>query len=193
MGPAGAQLTAGQSVPPSLNVGESAMVTVTLTYYGSDATQAIITPGLPPGIETSNPEGQTAQLYPGITAPISYPIRGIQCGNYIIASDVSYYEDGLPRNLRLLSDLTVVGQDIPMQPGQTAPAGIAPPGIGPQGINGSESYPPGYAPSNQSDLMANSTIAINPDGYRASCPEEAPDSHDLNPDRMYEQEKRPSH
>lgn len=41
-----AQLTAYQSVPPALNVGENAMVTVSLTYYGSDATQAIITPEL---------------------------------------------------------------------------------------------------------------------------------------------------
>lgn len=50
MGPATAQLTAGQSVPPSLNLGDSAMVTVTLTYYGNNATQAVITPGLPPGL-----------------------------------------------------------------------------------------------------------------------------------------------
>ena len=55
MGPATAQLTAGQSVPPSVNLGDSAMVTVTLTYYGNNATQAVITPGLPPGIETSYP------------------------------------------------------------------------------------------------------------------------------------------
>ena len=190
MGPAMAQLTAGQSVPPALNVGENAMVTVALTNYGSDATQAIITPVLPAGIETSNPEGQTAQLYPGITAPISYPIRAIQCGNYIIASDVSYSEDGTWRNLRLLSDLTVIGQTMPMQPGQMAPSGIAPPGVGPQGINGSESYPPGFAPMNQSGLMANSTMPISPDGYSASYPEGAPDSHDHNPSRMYEQEDR---
>ncbi len=189
MEPALAQLTAGQSVTPVLNVGENAMVTVTLTYYGSDATLAIITPGLPPGIQTSNPEGQSAQLYPGITAPISYPIRAMQSGNYTIASDVSYSEDGTPRNLRLLSPLIVIGQTMPMQPDQMVPAGMAPlSGGSPQGINGSESYPPGFAPQNQTGLMANSTMPISPDGYSAPYPEDAPYSHDLNPDRQYEQE-----
>ena len=192
MGPAMAQLTAGQSVPPALNVGENAMVTVALTYYGSDATQAIVTPGLPPGIETSYPEGQTAQLYPGITAPISYPIRAIQSGNYTIASDVSYYEDGTPRSLRLLSNLMVIGQTMPMQPGQMFPAGSAPlPGVSPQGLNGSEPYPPGFAPMNQSGLMANNTMPISPDGYSVPYPEDTPDSHDHNPSRMYEQEDGP--
>lgn len=191
MGPAMAQLTAGQSVPPSINVGENAMVTVTLTYYGSDATQAIITPGLPPGIQTSNPEGQTAQLYPGITAPISYPIRAIQGGNYIIASQVSYSEEGTWRNLRLESPLMVIGQTMPMQPGQMVPPGIAPlPGGSPQGINMSESYPPGYIPLNQTDLMPNSTMPLSPDGYSASYPVDAPDSHDHNPSQMYEPDDR---
>ncbi len=195
-GPASAQLTAGQSVPPVLNVGENAMVTVSLTYYGSDATQAVITPLLPLGIETSYPEGQTAQLYPGITAPISYPIRAVQCGDYIIASQVSYSEEGTWRNLRLESPLTVVGQAMPLQPGQIVPAGSAPlPGGIPQGINGSESYPPGFAPMNQSGLMANSTMPISPDGTSAFYPENAPDSHDYNPSRMNGQEvrDRPGH
>lgn len=186
MGSAVAQLTAYQSVPPALNVGENAMVTVSLTYYGSDATQAIVTPELPPGIETSNPEGQTAQLYPGITAPISYPIRAMQSGNYTIASQVLYAEDGSWRNLALLSTLMVMGQTVPMpmQPGQMFPAGISPQsGEGPQGINGSELYPPGYAPLNQSQLMGNSTMPISPDGYRAPHPEDAPYLHDLNPER----------
>jgi len=182
MGPAMAQLTAGQSVPPAMNVGENAIVTVTLTNYGSDATQAIITPVLPPGIETSNPEGQIAQLYPGVTAPISYPIRAIQSGNYIIASDVSYSEEGTWRNLRLLSDLVVIGQAMPAmpaQPGQAAPVGTVPlPGGSPQGTNGSEPYPPVTVPMNQSGLMANSTMPISPYGYSVSYPEDAPDSYD---------------
>jgi hypothetical protein len=189
MGPAMAQLTAGQSVPPSVNVGENAMVTVTLTYYGSDATQAIITPGLPPGIETSNPEGQTAQLYPGITAPISYPIRAIQSGNYTIASDVSYSEDGTWRNLRLLSDLMVIGQTMPMQPGQ-----MAPPGFGPQlngsaqGQNSSQFYPPDGIEMNQSGWMPNSPLPMSPDGYySADCPEDAPHlNEDQTPDQISE-------
>lgn len=163
MGPATAQLTAGQSVPPSVNLGDSAMVTVTLTYYGNNATQAVITPGLPPGIETSYPQGQTAQLYPGITAPISYPIRAIQCGTYVIASHVSYSEDGTWRNLWLESPLTVIGQPTP-QPGQMDPAGMGPlPGDTPQGMNGSESYPPGSVPANQSVWEPNSPLPISPD------------------------------
>ncbi len=124
MGPATAQLTAGQSVPPSVNLGDSA-----IGYSYADLlrqqchSMRLITPGLPPGIETSYPQGQTAQLYPGITAPISYPIRAIQCGTYVIASHVSYSEDGTWRNLWLESPLTVIGQPTP-QPGQMDPAGM---------------------------------------------------------------------
>ena len=196
MGPATAQLTAGQSVPPSVNVGENAMVTVTLTYYGSDATQAIITPGLPPGIETSNPEGQTAQLYPGITAPISYPIRAVQSGTYIVASQVSYSEDGNWRKVTLESPVTAIGQPMPQQPGQ-----MVPPGVGPQlngsmpqlnssaqGMNSSQFYPPGGVEMNQSGWMPNSPLTMSPDGYySADCPEDAPHlNEDQTPDQISE-------
>ena len=193
MGPAMAQLTAGQSVPPSVNVGENAMVTVTLTYYGSDATQAIITPGLPPGIETSNPEGQTAQLYPGITAPISYPIRAVQSGTYIIASQVSYSEDGNWRKVILESPITAIG---PMPP-QTGL--VAPPGFGPQ-LNGSaqangsaqvqnssQFYPPDGIDMNQSGWMPNSPLPISPDGYGADRQTYPPDLYeDQTPDQISE-------
>jgi len=186
MGPATAQLTAGQSVPPSLNLGDSAMVTVTLTYYGNNATQAVITPGLPPEIETSYPQGQTAELYPGITAPISYPIRAMQCGTFIIASHVSYSEDGTWRNLWLESPLTVIGQPTP-QPGQMDPAGMGPlSGDSPPDMNGSESYPLGSVPANQSVWEPNSPLPISPDGNGEAYPEDAPDLQDQTPDPMPE-------
>ncbi len=186
MGPAMAQLTAGQSVPPSLNLGDSAMVTVTLTYYGNNATQAVITPGLPPGIETSYPQGQTAELYPGTTAPISYPIRAIQSGTYIIASHVSYSEDGTWRNLWLESPLTVIGQLTP-QPGQMDPAGMGPlSGDSPPGMNGSESFPPDSVPGNQSAWEPNSPLPISPDSNGDAYPEDDPQLQDPTPDRAPE-------
>ena len=193
MGPATAQLTAGQSVPPSLNLGDSAMVTVTLTYYGNNATQAVITPGLPPEIETSYPQGQTAELYPGITAPISYPIRAIQSGTYIIASHVSYSEEGTWRNLWLESPLTVIGQPTP-QPGQMDPAGMGPlSGDSPPDMNGSESYPPGSVPANQSVWEPNSPLPISPDDNGDAHPGDAPDLQDQTPDQMPETDKNRNH
>lgn len=188
MGSAMAQLTAGQSVPPSVNVGENAMVTVALTYYGSDATEAIITPWLPAGIETSNPEGQTTYLYPSVTAPISYPIRAVQSGTYIVASQVSYSEDGTWRNLRLESPLTVIGEVMP-QPYQ-----VAAPGTGPQlncsiqGLNASGYYPPGSVPmemNQSSGWVPASYLPIHPDNSNEVRPDQ-----DHTPDNMYESDKK---
>jgi hypothetical protein len=142
IGPATAELTASQNVPPTANVGENVMVTVMLTYSGSNATQASITPGLSPGLETNFPGGQT-ELYPGISAPISYPIRAVQSGTYLVASQVSYSEEGMWRNLRLESPFTATGQ---LQPGQQQPnqgqgvpvawpQSITPLGTNPNGAN----------------------------------------------------------
>jgi len=117
LGSATAELTASQDVPPTANVGENVMVTVMLTYSGSNATQASITPGLSSGLETNFPGGQT-ELYPGISAPISYPIRAVQSGTYLVTSQVSYSEEGTWRNLRLESPFTATGQ---LQPGGQQP------------------------------------------------------------------------
>lgn len=119
LGPATAELTASQNVLPSANVGENVMVTVVLTYSGSNnASQAIITPGLSPGLETNYPGGRAMELYPGISAPISYPIRAVQSGTYLVTSLVSYSDEGMWRNLRLESPFTASGQ---LDPGQLQP------------------------------------------------------------------------
>ena len=124
LGPATAELTASQNVPPTANVGENVMVTVMLTYSGSNVTEASITPGLSSGLETNFPGGQT-ELYPGITAPISYPVRAVQSGTYLVTSQVSYSEEGMWRNLRLESPFTAIGQTQPAgqqhNPGQEMP------------------------------------------------------------------------
>ncbi|HEX7444905.1 MAG TPA: hypothetical protein VF300_00800 [Methanothrix sp.] len=148
LGPATAELTASQDVPPTANVGENVMVTVMLTYSGSSATQASITPGLPPGLETNFPGGQT-ELYPGVTAPISYPIRAVQSGTYLVTSQVSYSEEGTQRNLRLESPFTAIGQ-LPSggqqpYPGQEMP-GAWPQSSNPFGTNPNGSYPYGTNP-----------------------------------------------
>ncbi len=143
LGPATAELTASQNVPPTANVGENVMVTVMLTYSGSSATPASITPGLSPGLETNFPGGST-ELYPGVTAPISYPIRAVQSGTYLVTSQVSYAEEGTWRNLRLESPFTATGQ---IQPGGQQPnPGQEMPGAWPQNSNPFVTNPNGPSP-----------------------------------------------
>lgn len=112
-GPAVAELTASQSVPSLASVGETVQVTVMLTYQGGSAAEVVVTPGLPPGVVTDIPGGQSAQLYPGSPAPISYPIRAVQSGTYTIISQISYAEDGTWRELMLEAPFTAVGEIAP--------------------------------------------------------------------------------
>jgi len=159
LGPATAELTASQNVLPSANVGENVMVTVILTYSGSNnASQAIITPGLPPGLETNYPGGRAMELYPGISAPISYPIRAVQSGTYLVTSLVSYSDEGMWRNLRLESPFTASGQ---LEPGQQQPyPGQMTPVDWPQG-----SYPNGTYPGENGTYPGEMppTIGVTPD------------------------------
>lgn len=134
-GPAVAELTASQSVPSLASVGETVQVTVMLTYSGDNggnATQVVVTPGLPPGVVTDLPGGQSAQLYPGAPAPISYPIRAVQSGTYTIISQIAYAEDGTWRELLLEAPFTAEGEiapppqeEISIVPGSEMPAGGA--------------------------------------------------------------------
>ena len=111
-GQAAAELTAYQDLIPSANVGQTVMVTVSLTYNGYNSTQAIVTPYLPFGI-VANAGSQSADLYPGITQQISYPLAAQQSGTYWIVSDISYAEEGTWRNLRLEAPFTAIGQSEP--------------------------------------------------------------------------------
>ena len=183
LGSATAELTASQNVPPTANVGENVMVTVMLTYSGSNATQASITPGLSSGLETNFPGGQT-ELYPGISAPISYPIRAVQSGTYLVTSQVSYSEEGTWRNLRLESPFTATGQ---LQPGQQQPnQGQGVPVAWPQTSNPFGTNPNGTNPNgtNQSGINP----GINPYGTNQSGtspgmnPGEMPPSGGVTPD-----------
>lgn len=112
-GTATAELTASQQVPHSAAVGETVMATVVLIYNGHNATQAVVTPGLPPGLVSDMPGSQTAQLYPGTPASISYPFRAEQRGTYMIVSDIAYTEEGTWRDLRLEAPFTAVGGEMP--------------------------------------------------------------------------------
>ena len=120
-GQAAAELTAYQDLIPSANVGQTVMVTVSLTYNGYNSTQAIVTPYLPFGV-VANAGSQSADLYPGITQQISYPLAAQQSGTYWIVSDISYAEDGTWRNLRLEAPFTAIGQSEP-QPTPAADIG----------------------------------------------------------------------
>ncbi len=110
IGPAAADLTANQSVPSIAAVGETVQLTVMLTYEGNDTAQAIVTPRLPSGMVTDLPEGQSAELHPGLTESIRSPIRAIQSGSYTIISQIAYAEDGTWRELLLESPFTARGE-----------------------------------------------------------------------------------
>lgn len=129
-GLAAAELTASQSVPSLAAVGETVQVTVMLTYNGGNATQVVVTPGLPSGVVTDIPGGQAAELYPGAPAPISYPIRAVQSGTYTIISQIAYAEDGTWRELLLEAPFTAEGEiapppqeEVSSMPGSELPEG----------------------------------------------------------------------
>ncbi len=178
-GPAAAELTASQSVPSLASVGETVQVTVMLTYQGSSAAQVVVTPGLPSGVVTDTPGGQSAELHPGSIAPISYPIRAVQSGTYTIISQISYAEDGTWRELMLEAPFTaegeiapppqedvssIPGSDLPTGPEDGMPAGgmpgdeggMTPGGVGTHlpGNNGLETPGEGDsgAPSNEGEM-----------------------------------------
>jgi hypothetical protein len=137
-----AELTASQQVLPQVAaVGETATVTLMLTYNGGNSTQIMVVPSLPSGIVTDMPEAQTAALYPGNTVPISYPVRAEQSGNYLITSLISYTEERATRRLNMVSEFTATGVSAPSEPsgqkmqvpsvqGQPAPLGASMPGQG---------------------------------------------------------------
>jgi uncharacterized protein (DUF58 family) len=112
-----AELTASQQVLPQVAaVGETATVTLTLTYNGGNATQIMVVPSLPPGIVTDMPGAQTAALYPGNPVPISYPVRAEQSGSYLITSLISYTEERATRRLNMVSEFTATGASAPSTP-----------------------------------------------------------------------------
>ncbi len=149
-GLAAAELTASQNVPPVASVGETVTVTVMLTYNGANATQVVVTPGLPMGVVTDMPGGQSADLYPGAPAPISYPIRAVQSGTYTIISQIAYAEDGTWRELRLEAPFTAEGETSPpLTPNDVSASAIGsgmPPGEAPLGEVPQGEVPPAGAP-----------------------------------------------
>lgn len=132
LGPAAAELTAYQNLIPSAEVGQMVTVTVSLTYNGLNSIQAMVTPSLAPGV-VANADGQSTELYPGVTQQISYPFKAQQSGNYLIASEIYYAEDGIWRNLRLEAPFTAIGSAEP-QP-QPMPEVTTPDNVGPNGTN----------------------------------------------------------
>ena len=121
-----AELTADQQVQPSTAaVGETAMVTLMLSYNGNNGTQVTVTPGFTPGVlADSGP--QTELLSPGGQQMISYPIRAERSGSYWITSLISYTDDGAARQLNKESPFTATGG--PAQPEQPrSPAGPSQP------------------------------------------------------------------
>jgi hypothetical protein len=96
---AAAQLTADQQVrPPIAAVGETAMVTVMLSYSGDSGVQVEVTPGFTSGI-IADSSAQMAELYPGSPQIISYPIRAENSGSYWITTLISYTDEGVVRRL----------------------------------------------------------------------------------------------
>ncbi len=121
-GLAAGELTASQQVQPQVSaVGETATVTLTLAYSGSDPMQVMVVPILPPGIITDMPGAKAASLSSGSSVPISYPIRAVESGNYLITSQISYTEDKATRRLNMVSEFTATGGSGPTTPGPAVP------------------------------------------------------------------------
>ena len=108
-GQAAAELTAYQDLIPSANVGQTVMVTVSLTYngYNSRTSCSHTLPSCRDSRECRKPERRP---YPRYHSQISYPLAAQQSGTYWIVSDISYAEDGTWRNLRLEAPFTAIGQ-----------------------------------------------------------------------------------
>ena len=137
-----AELTADQQVQPSTAaVGETAMVTLMLSYSGNNGTQVTVMPGFTPGVSADS-GSQTELLSPGSQQMISYPIRAERSGSYWITSLISYTDDGAMRQLSKESPFTATGGPIqpeqpgsPLGPSQPAPAMPAPVHVNPAPID----------------------------------------------------------
>jgi hypothetical protein len=150
---AASELTADQQVQPSTAaVGETAMVTLMLSYSGNNGTQVTVTPGFTPGVlADSGP--QRDLLSPGSQQMISYPIRAERSGSYWITSLISYTDDGALRQLSKESPFTATGGPIQpeQQPGSApipshpVPAVPAPVHVDPAPIDNG-SVPPEHSP-----------------------------------------------
>ncbi len=180
-GLATAELTASQQVQPAMAaVGETATVTLTLTYNGGNTAQVTVTASLPGGVVTDQPGAQTASLYPGSSVPISYPIRAVQSGNYLITSLISYTEEGAPRELRMGSEFSATGGSTPT--GTPAAQPSAPqtmPGSGPSTVPGPMGQEPGSMPGPSMPYNMTptepSSVPITPD-YIPAPPQAGNDS-----------------
>lgn len=155
---AAGELTADQEVQPSTAaVGETAMVSLMLTYSGNNGIQVTVTPEFTPGIAVGSGP-QIELLSPGSQQMISYPIRAERSGSYWITSLISYTDEGAARQLSKESPFTVTGGSSGRddQPGgdQSKPSDHEPSGPGqiPDQIpgkhkpGGSDTHPPSNGP-----------------------------------------------
>jgi len=111
---AAAELTASQSLDRNAaSVGEPVNVIVVLSNNGANVSEATVTPGYSPGIAIDNPGVQSVVLYPGVMSTVSYPIRAEQSGTFLVSSIISYMDEGMARQLNMVSRLTVAGSQNP--------------------------------------------------------------------------------
>jgi hypothetical protein len=119
------QLTADQDIqPPSVAVGEKAIVTVTLSYDGNDALNVSVTPEFADCIDPDSGR-QERILQPREPQMISYGITAKRSGLFDIASLITYSEGGWERQLRKVSLFTVTA---PVQIGSNPEGGSSPEG-----------------------------------------------------------------
>lgn len=101
------ELTADQQVQPSsVAVGDTAMVTLVLSYNGDGGIQVTVTPGATPGVSADS-GSKSVFLSPGSQQSISYPIKAERSGSYWITSIISYTDAGSMRQLSKESSFTV--------------------------------------------------------------------------------------
>lgn len=175
-GLAAGELTASQQVQPQVAaVGETATVTLTLAYSGSDAMEVMVVPILPPGIVTDMPGTKAASLTPGSSVPISYPVRAVESGNYLITSQISYTEDNAMRRLNMVSEFTATGGSSPSTPGPSMPGTSNLPGSAPQ-LPESGSMPGDNMPNNPNNSQPSGSSPIVPGPVPGSLPGSEPGS-----------------
>lgn len=114
VGPAAAELTASQSLDRvAVTVGDPVNVIVVLSNNGANVSEATVTPGYSPGIAVGNPMAQSVVLSPGVMSTVSYPLRAEQTGTFLVSSVISYMDEGMARQLNMVSRLTVTGNQNP--------------------------------------------------------------------------------
>jgi uncharacterized protein (DUF58 family) len=101
------EIAVGQQLTrDSAPVGEQVVVNVNFATNGEIPSQVSVTPSLPPGVFTSQPQTQFLMLEPSGQGAINYPVVAQQSGYYDIISVISYTDEAGFQELNMISPFT---------------------------------------------------------------------------------------